>query len=343
MTDDRATARRRKVPPDRKPHEGPGGERQMRLPGISTGHFGGGSAAFEPENWAERPPGGGRIAAFHSSMQSGIPRYDSPEEARGADSDEDVDPMGRPMAVFGSAIGIHLGSLEAAMTAGRDRPYVHVAAIKASKIQRPYEADQGTFFMRTEGGGDTEMTADESRWSDAAANYSPQLTDYVEAGKVIPYRNTVEDIGSTSFRGKPEALETWSEQVLHSNLLLEAGRHRPGISKSKPSAEQVAAAKAGYEPTILAGENKDASNAEWQRSQSPSGIALPDQRSRRELAASHYGEPGSPEASKWDAEVRKMAMLEEREKHTAGADKRASIIRRITMIQAGQHEPEEDY
>ena len=51
-------------------------------------------------------------------------------------------------------------------------------------------------------------------FTDEAANFDPNLTDLVEQGKVIPYRNYAEDVNSTSYRGKPESLETWGEHVL---------------------------------------------------------------------------------------------------------------------------------
>ena len=137
-----ATTRRRKKPKP-KPHVvGPEGERQPRLPGLGTGHFGGGSAAFEPENWQERPPGGGRIAAFHSSMEMTLPATDDPFQARGADWDDNRDVQGRPMASFGSAIGLHLGSLKAAENAGFTREYIHPVSIPRENITTPQDAPE---------------------------------------------------------------------------------------------------------------------------------------------------------------------------------------------------------
>ena len=321
-----------------RPHVGSEGERQPRLPGVGTGFFGGGSEAFEPGNWVERPPGGGRIAAFHASMEMTLPAEDRPEEARGYEgygNHEDVDIHGRPMAAFGSAIGIHLGSLQAAQTAGHTRDYVHPVAIPHEVIQGPEGAPEEAKTpwkyrsAHRQLANDPVDTRNTQLWDDEAANFSPYLTDVVEAGKVIPYRNQHEDPGSVSYRGKPEALETWGEHVLATDAA-------PG-SGSRPSQGQVAAARAGYEPAILQNEPEPPVLAEQMAlfgGYTPGSGREYDHRQH----TSHYGEAGGPEASKWDAEVRKAHLLAYQERATQGRDQRSNIVNKLSMIQAGRRE-----
>ena len=335
-----------------RPHEGPAGERQGRLPGLGTGHFGGGSEAFEPENWVQRPPGGGRIAAFHSSMEMTLPATDDPFQARGADADtEGVDIHGRPMAAFGSAIGIHLGSLQSAVTAGKEREYVHPVAIPNEAIvgpdDAPEEAKTPWKYRSAQPQKPNDPVSTNNRWLDDAANFSPHLTDLVEQGKILPYRNEYEDPGTTSYRGKPESLETWGEHVLNAD--------QAEISRSKPSRAQVAAAKAGYEPVILQQRNREEleNHVDLQGNPvSPDGTGafdpMPYQGTLfpqntllehdQRAGTSHYGEEAGPEASYWDSEVRKVHFLAMQEKTTQGRDQRNSIVNKLSMIQAGRRQ-----
>jgi hypothetical protein len=55
-------------------------------------------------------------------------------------------------------------------------------------------------------------------WDDESANYSSITTDAVKQGKVVPYLNTFEGDRSISYRAKPEATKTWSEDVLDSGI-----------------------------------------------------------------------------------------------------------------------------
>ena len=340
-----------------KPHEGPEGERQPRLPGIGTGFFGGGSAAFDPENWQQRPPGGGRIAAFHSSMEMTMPAEDRPEQAGGVHGGS-IDSRGRPLAHYGSAIGIHLGSLQSAMDAGFTREYIHTLAIKNKDVLSPENAPPELLQPQILASAHRNWPIDPvdpdapHLWTDEAANYNADLTDQVEQGKVLPYRNEVEDRGSTSYRGKPEALETWGEHVRSTEHEHAAVDHintsddveetggrvvpDPGFARSRPSRAQVAAAKAGYEPTILQQQNTEEIylNPIKQPTLFEEGT---DERDRRRMT-SHYGEPGSPEADRWDHAVRTTKHAEQAEALTEGRDQRAAVLRRITMIQAGRRE-----
>ena len=313
--------------------------KQPRLPGVGTGFHGGGSEAFDPGNWVQRPPGAGRIAAFHSSMEMTLPAEDRPEEARGAGEREGGDIHGRPMAEFGSAIGIHLGSLLSAQTAGHTRDYIHPVAIPHAVIQGPEGASEeaktpwnfrSAHVPRGFGGHDPVDTINTKVWDDEAANFSPHLTDVVEQGKVIPYRNQHEDPGTVSYRGKPEALETWGEHVL-------AADAAPPAGGSRPSQGQVAAARAGYEPAILQNQPEPPVLAEQMAlfgGYTPGSGREYDHRQH----TSHYGEAGGPEASKWDAEVRKAHLLAYQERATQGRDQRSNIVNKLSMIQAGRRE-----
>jgi hypothetical protein len=114
---------------------------------------------------------------------------------------EDFDGMEGPdlnAANYGSAVGMHFGSQKAATERGRqrglDREWVHPARIPAEATRlngRPIP-----------------------EYKDDQANYTSEADLHVEAGKALPYRNNVEDAGSTSYRVLPETVRTWGEDVM---------------------------------------------------------------------------------------------------------------------------------
>lgn len=253
-----------------------------------TGMYTGDPWRLAPENWMKQSatPAHSDPIAWHSSHSSALPRYDDPgSRAMEPDMDYDdyedeerddfsVDTKDRPMAEYGSAIGMHLGSLEAAVDRAKTdvRNYSHPARIPSETIK---EAPSGNFFTqrrhanvsgslrseRTILNAETGERTLDKRWSDPAANYAERATDLVEKGHTLPYRNDVEGQGSTSYRTLPETVRTWSEDVLnatsprtetpagvgHSDVQWQD----PHAFRNEPHPAMVEAAKAGYNPVAL--------------------------------------------------------------------------------------------
>lgn len=198
--------------------------------------------------------GHGDTVAWHNSESSQPPRYDDPsnrqvdefehsgedwdnpyliehpetgEEIENPDyKDFSIDKKGRPMADYGSAVGMHLGTVQAATTFGRE--YTHPLRIPSDTIAPP---PRGNFSTERPGGSiaagsmrsqnrilneETGERTEDTRWSDPAANFATKATDLVASGKTLAYRNSIEAPGSTSFRTLPETTRTWSEDVLSS-------------------------------------------------------------------------------------------------------------------------------
>lgn len=245
---------------------------------------------MSPERWASNPNIG--QVAYHASAADALPLHDNPylkqqfieenaseADYEGAYDDPEnqevtgyrwndfggrVDAKDRPMANYGSSIGIHLGSLEAAqsraMQSGRygdSRDYIHPARIPATTMRE----------------------AGSTRWTDAAANYDPEATDVVEAGGVVPYKNEVESRGSMSFRIKPEHLSSWAEDVLHADQFRTLPG-APGVRVGRPRPEYVELAKRGYNAQVL-NDNSDDDDG---------GIKVRPNARRRSIDRSDIGE-----------------------------------------------------
>ena len=212
-----------------------------------TGRYTGDPWKLHPEEWLNQTghPAFNEIPhsdiiAWHSSESSQMPRYDQPEgrqmesdfdpyfddEGGGEEPDYSIDEKERPMAGYGSAVGMHLGNIKAA--SDRRQGYIHPARIPRSTIAEPPE---GEFATPISGGrmmagpyrskarilnAETGESKSDTRWTDEAANYATRATDLVESGKTLAYRNQAEAQGSTSYRTLPEATRTWSEDVLGS-------------------------------------------------------------------------------------------------------------------------------
>lgn len=270
-------------------------ERSTPLPGTAkhpqgrlfapVGGYAGDPWKLHPDAWM-----GGKAhsdpIAWHNSDSSQLPRYDDAENRQidqydheGADwgneeIDEDgeynddyhdfsVDDKDRPMATYGSAVGMHLGDVAAAMTFGRE--YTHPMRIPADTIAAP---PKGNFSTERPGGSiaagsmrsqnrivnsETGERSEDTRWSDPAANFASRATDLVESGKTLAYRNDIEAPGSTSYRTLPETGRTWSEDVLGSTT--PSGRNMPGHSadtehgfRGTPHPALVHLASLGYNP-----------------------------------------------------------------------------------------------
>lgn len=210
-----------------------------------TGRYTGDPWKLHPDEWLNQPkkPSFNEIPdsdtiAWHSSESSQLPRYDDPEmrqvetehdpyfdEEESEPEDYSVDEKDRPVAEYGSAVGMHLGSIKAAQD--RRQGFIHPARIPRSTIAEPPEGQFATSLGgRLKAGpyrsnssivnAETGETKPDERWTDEAANYSTKSTDLVESGRTLAYRNTVEAQGSTSYRTLPESTRTWSEDVLGS-------------------------------------------------------------------------------------------------------------------------------
>jgi hypothetical protein len=249
-----------------------------------TGAYRGDPWKLHPENWMaqggtapyNQVPSRGDIISWHASESSQLPRYDDPHSRQVSEdfgqsddysqqlSDDDfddfndytdysVDEQERPMADYGSAIGMHFGSILAAKERA-GRAFVHPVRIPRETLEEP---PPGSFSTDRPGGAyggqyrsqhkirnyETGEVSEDVRWTDRAANYAERATDLVEQGKTIAYRNDVEAAGSTSYRALPETVRTWSEDVLEAPTgSFDVGRPHPGLTHL---------AKQGYNPVAL--------------------------------------------------------------------------------------------
>lgn len=261
-----------------------------------TGRYGGDPWKLHPSNWMQQPaegdtPAHSDIISWHGSEESSLPRSDEyehrqldPSEFEGADwgneqydenmeeyegyHDFSLDDKERPMTNYGSAVGLHFGSLEAAASRA-PRPHMHPARIPSDTLVPP---PRGGFATDRPGGGiaggdyksnnvivneETGERTKDTRWSDSAANFAEKATDLVESGKTIAYRNDVEAKGSTSYRTLPETTRTWSEDVMSARS---PDRGSPASKygwnsdehnfRNTPHPALVHLAEAGYDPRL---------------------------------------------------------------------------------------------
>jgi hypothetical protein len=280
------------------PLEGTAKHPQGRLfnPG---GSYTGDPMRLHPSNWLKQgdTPAHSDVISWHGSEESALPRedlyehrasdegdfegsdwnnpyYDDEGEENPDYVDYSVDSHDRPMTNYGSAVGMHFGSLKAVVdrdSKATPRPFVHPARIPEATMAPP---PTGGFSTDRPGGsiasglyrsGQTivnqetgEKTVD-TRWGDAAANYAEKGTDLVEQGKTLAYRNDVEAQGSTSYRTLPETARTWSEDVMQARSPING---RPASEKygwsgdehafrNKPHPALVHLAEKGYDPVVL--------------------------------------------------------------------------------------------
>lgn len=256
-----------------------------------TGSYTGDPMRLHPANWMKQPGEGETAAhddiiAWHGSEESSLPRSDEYEHRHlepdmfaggdwnnGEEGEEDfedfsVDASERPMTDYGSAVGMHFGSLNAAASRA-PRPHMHPARIPNASLESP---PRGNFATNRPGGSiaagpyksgnvivnqETGERTPDTRWSDQAANFADKATDLVESGRTLAYRNDVEASGSTSYRTAPETARTWSEDVMSAS-----DPQRPGTPASKygwvddasfrnrPHPALVHLAEAGYDPRL---------------------------------------------------------------------------------------------
>lgn len=247
-----------------------------------TGRYTGDPHRLHPENWLAGAEGTAHQdpIAWHSSFQETLPRYDDPEsraiETEVYEEDDEgegyynmetaVDARERPYADYGSAVGMHFGTLRSAHERSSGaRAYIHPARIPSSTISHAPPGNFSTIGaheqiytgkMRSRRFGASEDYG-EHPWSDVAVNYSELATDKIEEGKTLPYINEGEHKGSTSFRALPETVRTWSEDVLgarHPETGHTAGREGPDLEhgfRNRPHPAYVHLAEKGYNPTIM--------------------------------------------------------------------------------------------
>lgn len=255
-----------------------------------VGDYRGDPWKLAPENWigGGDTPAHSDITAWHSTEHASLPRYDQPQGVDpdhydGPDwdnaNDEDnpdyhdysVDSKDRPIAEHGSAIGMHFGSLRAAIDRAKsgsieERSYVHPVRIPqrtlvdppqgSFRTPRPGGSFAGGWYRANKPGPDGEW----STWSDTAANHAERGTDMVEAGKTIPYENEAEDKGSISYRTLPETTRTWAEDVLNARAPgsgRPAGAGTPDVDwndehavRNVPHPALVHLAERGYNPVV---------------------------------------------------------------------------------------------
>ncbi len=283
------------------------GDRAAPLPGTPrtpqgrlfapVGKYTGDPLKLHPSNWMQQPGEGEKsahsdIITWHASDSTQLPRYDTPdhrqiqpEDFEGPDwgnseyddegepnedyTDFSVDDKDRPMADYGSAIGMHFGDVRAATerAGSMGRTAFHPVRLPAETVAPP---PKGNFMQDRPGGSiaagsmrsqvriknaETGEMTEDTRWSDPAANFASKATDLVESGKSIAYRNDVEGKGTTSYRALPETVRTWSEDVLgatdpRSGMPATVGESRDEEHgfRNVPHPALVHLAQAGYNP-----------------------------------------------------------------------------------------------
>ena len=185
-----------------------------------------------PDNWMANETGNDTLT-YHTNLGD-LPEYDDPErfsDGPFADSMTE-DPSGRPfLDSMGSTVGMHFGTIEA----GYDRNAHKSGADKRNIISHPVKIAESTFH---ENPNDVY-----GLWTDENANKSDTLTDKVEAGGTIPYRNDLEHQGSTSYRTSRDVARSWSDDIRtsHANSNPRFGPRRG------PAPALKAAVNAGYE------------------------------------------------------------------------------------------------
>jgi hypothetical protein len=274
------------------PYEGTAKHPQGRL-FAPLGSYTGDPWKLSPENWLKQSatPAHGDIISWHSSEEQTLPRSEEyehrqlePEHFAGADwgneeydeegeynegyEDYSTDTQERPMAAYGSAVGMHFGDLAAASQRA-PRPFIHPARIPKETLASP---PRGSFSTPRPGGmpiggeyksnativnKETGEETKDTRWSDVGANFAEKATDLVERGKTLAYRNEVEARGSTSYRTLPETARTWSEDVLssaHPGTGRAASKYGwtddPHAFRGVPHPVLVHLAESGYDPVI---------------------------------------------------------------------------------------------
>lgn len=168
--------------------------------------------ANHPDDWTNSPN-----TVWHSTTSQNLPRGDR------------ADAQGLRSYPAGPSEGMHFGTLQSAVdradaTVGLASSYAHPARLAAEQF-RPRDTVRSNVRRESREG--------KTVWSDAVANQdmdtarlpsskkdleahltaSEQVGAAVRQGMAIPYRNSFEDVGSTSYRVRPEGVRTWSEDV----------------------------------------------------------------------------------------------------------------------------------
>lgn len=188
------------------------------------------------------------VVAWHHNMGD-LPEFDS-DGRMGPPGDYLVtaDPKDRPVHKdLGYMQGMHFGTPAAGFDRwGKQQP-VETAGGPATTnpaVQgHPVRLPRSAMHTPTK---DTRRDGGDPRWSDHQANFSSNLQDAVDAGGVVPYRNDVEDEGSTSYKALRETARTWSDDVMDAKQ-----QNTWGMNRVSPG--QFAAAERGYNPVLRSG------------------------------------------------------------------------------------------
>lgn len=200
---------------------------------------------LHPDKWVE-----GKDVVYHASDQPELPRKD----------------RGSGLNVgYGGSEGMHFGTKHAAVdraTTGARREHIHTARLSGPQFT-PEDDAKAAHAKR---GIPYTPSNEPNVWSDDEANNSIAAYRAVKEGKVVPYKNTYEGAGSTSYRARADAVRTWSEDV----------QAQPNAA---PALQYLA--DKGYNPTLKTSEAHDA-------------------------LAAYYGEARQPQQQQlWDAELTK--------------------------------------
>lgn len=198
------------------------------------------------ENWGgsianQKPPErqAGNIITYHTNMGK-LPTRDIPARKKPKptkDYPQGRDSRGRVMGEDGSTVGVHYGTI----AAGWDR--VQHEKDPAPALSHPVKFHSSQQFGRGDHPDLAKSNASVMPWSDETVNYNESLTDMVEEGRVIPYRNDVEDTGSISYRADPKVMRRWSDDVLAA----------PKSGHGAPHPAYTYLAEKGYNPVVETG------------------------------------------------------------------------------------------
>jgi hypothetical protein len=196
----------------------------------------GSPSRFEPQNWLKDDDKD--FVTWHHN-RGDFPEFDSDDrhgsgEWGGFDIHEDDEGRLRHKDL-GYMSGMHFGTPKAGYDRyGGSEAVGHPVRIARSTLETPLSIN-----VQADKDPETGMR----RWTDKEANFSPSLQDKVEDGKTIPYENTFEDIGSTSYKALRYTARTWADDVEAAHE-----RNRGGVS-----AAQLDAVKKGYDLALPSG------------------------------------------------------------------------------------------
>lgn len=207
----------------------------------------------------------GDILTYHTNMTGELPAKDDPFRPELGMSVTGTDAKGRPFGPDGSPVGMHFGTVKAGWDRIAHENDPQPAVAHAVKLPASKQFGRGdTPFNWDPKGRHVDPSGPVTPWDDDTANHNSSLTDMVEEGYAIPYRNNVEDEGSISYRVDRSQVRTWGEDV----------KAAPKSGKGAPHPAYQYLAEKGYNPVIETGKIHEA--IEYQPRQLPLTVTSHD-------------------------------------------------------------------